>query len=243
MTGLLRADLRRILRKKGVWILLFVFLLFTVVDFLRATDAATPQDIVQRFQNLLGGRFLLLTVIYTYLVIFGDGMSSNAEVYVLGRGMRKGTFLFIKLLECLILTGFFYGWLGILRNGMFRLSDVPMVSERQMGLLNVYGVFMVIRAIWCLALAVLLQHVFRSTAPAILSLVITGLLSAPMLKLLQTLYRIDIYNFVPDGLLDAALLNYSSGNLPWQLAVVILLYIGGTLLAAVAIFQKKEPEL
>ena len=244
MTGLIRADLRRVLRKKSFWIWMVLFFLFQVSDFISAVaNESTAEEIVQQFQRAMSGRFLLIVTIFIYLVIFGDDARSNTEIYVLGRGMSKGRYLASKLLTCIILAGIYYGFLTVLRQILFWTSDVQMISARQLRLLGIYSIFMVIRALWCLSFALLLQQIFGNTAPAILSIAVTAFLSAPLLKTLQFLYRIDLYSYLPDGLLEAALLNCSSGTIPWQLAVVLILYIGGPLLAASIIFQKKEPEL
>ena len=54
MTGLIRADLRRVLRKKSFWIWMVLFFLFQVSDFISAVaNESTAEEIVQQFQRIL----------------------------------------------------------------------------------------------------------------------------------------------------------------------------------------------
>lgn len=242
MTALIRADLRRILRKKGFWIWNVLFVLFLLIDILRASES-TGEEIMAAFQTRLGGRFLLIIVLYIYLSVSGDDEKSNAMVCVIGRGMKKGTFLLAKLLDGTLLAGLFYAVLMAVQYFFFSQSDPPLLTQRQIRLLMVYCLFMLLRAIWCLAFAMLAQYATGSTAPAILSIVATAALAGPLLKVAQEIYRIGLYDYLPDGLLEAAFKNLCAGSLPWQLLPVAVLYIGGTMRVVSAIFEKKELEL
>ena len=242
MRRLMRADLRRILHKKGFWLWNIFFLLYQLVNSIDYMDSA-PDTIMTSCQNRLGGIWFLIITIYTYLSVFADDAQSNSEVIVTGRGLKKSRFLTAKLLDCMVLAILFYAFISAFRQFFFKTVEPPLLTDRQLRLLMAYSLFMVIRAAWCLSFALLVHYLTGNTAMGVLSVVVTAFLARLVLMVAQTLYRVGIYDYVPGGLIDAAFRNLAAGKIPWQIAVVIVFYIGGALWAAAAIFQKKEMEL
>lgn len=241
MAALIHADLRRIVRKKGFWILhIFLFLLQAVDVILSLGE--NNETVVRISQSSFNGIYLLFTTIFVYLSVFGDDIRSNVPPSIIGMGMTKGKFLRAKILDCVLLMGIFYALILGVRAFLFSYMEIS-ISARQMRLLIIYGVFTAIRGLCCIAAAVLVQQVLGSSAAGILVLVVSTILLGNILRALQTLYHIGAYDYLPDGLMEGAINAVSAGNLPLELLPLIGIYLLGFSWAACRAFERKELEL
>lgn len=241
MAALIHADLRRIVRKKGFWILQIFLFLFQAVDVIRALGE-NNETVVRISQSSFNGIYLLLTTIFVYLSVFGDDIRSNVPPSIIGLGMTKGKFLRAKILDCVLLMGIFYALILGVRAFLFSYMEIS-ISARQMRLLIIYGVFTAIRGLCCIAAAVLAQQVLGSSAVGILVLVVTTILLGNILRGLQTLYHIGVYDYLPDGLVEGTINAVSAGNLPLEIVPLIGVYLLGVSWAACRVFERKELEL
>ena len=56
-------------------------------------------------------------------------------------------------------------------------------------------------------------------------------------------YNVNIGDYTPDGLVENAYNNIAAGRFPWQLIVVLLIYVGAVFAVAAAVFRNKELQL
>ncbi|MBR1629763.1 MAG: hypothetical protein IJ679_10955 [Lachnospiraceae bacterium] len=240
MKELIRADLRRILRKPSFTILLIFLLFFQLVDVIRTME--DPDQYITLSHSSFGGIYLMIVTIFAFLSVFADDQKSNAYASIIGTGMERHTLLLAKIIDCTILIGLYYSIMLIVRDYLCRELEMP-VSVRQRCFVALFVFFCALRGTSCLILSMLVLYAFDSTSIAILTDVTLTLIAGTLCKYLQTISKVELYDFLIDGLFDNAYANLSVGRLPWQLVPAFVVYFGGAFAAAAAIFQKKELSL
>lgn len=240
MSKVIRADLRRIFRKKGFWILIVYLLFIQFTNYLELSRTAAA-EVIAGTENQWGGFVLLLTTIYVYLNVSAD--DSNTWSANVGIGMNRTRLLLAKVLDCLILLSLFYAVAAAFRLLCYTDTDMAALTPRQNRFLVLYAALMVLRGLCCLMVSMLAELVSGSTAAGILTDVFVSVFVGTAVRLADMIYGINLYDYLIDGLVRNAYDNIAVGWFPWQLIPVAGLYIGGAFAAAAVIFRKKELQL
>lgn len=243
MSKVIRADLRRIFRKKGFWIMTAFLLFVQLVNYAEVSQSAAA-EVIDKTENNWGGFVLLLTTIYAYLSVSADDARSNTWTANVGIGMDRTRLLLAKVMDCLILLTVFYAIVVSFR--FFCHTDPDMqaaLTPRQNRFLVLYAALMVVRGLCCLILSMLAELASGSTAAGILTDVFLSVFVGTIIRIVGMMYRINLYDYLIDGLVRNAYDNIAVGRFPWQLIPVVGLYIGGGFAAAAVIFRKKELQL
>ena len=238
MRRLLRADLRRILKRISLHIwLFFVFVLF----FMCSIGGDYTSDIIAMQQSAVASLAPILVSIPVFLSVYGRELRAGSMQCVIGRGLSRPRLILTKYLECVLLCLFFYTfiWLAFfLRNNV---GDAGLTAS-QNRLLTIYVLTVFIRTCGYFAFTSFFFFLSWSIAPSIVALLVSAFLMPVLVRLAQSLLKIDFYDFYFDGLIENAYASIAAGEIGFGLITAIVLYIGGALLLTVLVFRKKEIE-
>ena len=240
MNKLIKADMRRIHRKKGFGVLMFFMLFFQFWDALIITDE-TADKIMSTAQKHLGISHLLLIVVFIFLSVIADDRKCNIREANIAMGLGREKFMIVKFFEFTLLLINYYIIMVPVRLLSYKMFSVPL-SNRQLGLIVLYSVFTVIHGIICLMTAMLAELAADSVVAGMITLVSITTLLTIVLKTVEAIYKMNLYNFVPGGLLENAYVNMTVGKLPWQL-IPAFFYGVVVFAASCALFAKKELQL
>ncbi len=237
MNRLVRADLKRILSKKGIYAVLLIMLL--VVIFRKpAETAADEMEFYRTFYHLVG---LTLICIPIFLSVYSDEIKSGIMVSVVGMGMPRKRIVTSKLRVCLILLSGTYLLLfltALIKSSFLHLGITP----RQTALLLLFCFFCVIRGIGILALASLVLFLTMSASGGMLVLIITGVTASGVLKSLQNFTRLPFYDMSYIGLLDDSFAKFQNGSFGFAFIPAII-YLLAVIYINIKVFERKEIDL
>ena len=238
MRMVIRADLRRILAKPGLYILPLLAVIFIVLN----DPAETAAEQMDMLRNTLSGLFMLAVSIPVYLSVYSDEIKSGAMISVIGRGFPRNRVVKAKLCDtAILLTGFYLIAFAtaVIKNSFTDLVITP----KQNAFLFVFIVLCIIRAMGYFALSSLV--VFLSwSAPAGMFMLITYLLLAKAaLSALQDKFKIPVFDYSLDGLMDRSFTSLQIGNADGALIAAMLIYICLVVLLTNVFFKRKELEL
>ena len=241
MPGMILADLRRIMRKKGFYITLLILLIFLLLDKV-GTALVDADEVINRDMRRTGGIYILIPLIFIILSVFGDDERSRTPLSLIGCGITRQALIIGKMIDGTVLMCIYFVLAAPVKYGMIRLLGVPL-SDRQIRLLMFFHAFCFLRAIACLALSMLAFVLLESLIPANITAVMVSLFTSNIFRLVQTVYHIDIFRATSLGLVEEAHANLSVGNMPWQLLPLFIFYICLPVLAAALVYRNKELEL
>ena len=238
MIRLIRADLRRIFKKRSFNIMLILALLILFMR-PRQETAADQIESIKNYMNSVGMMFVCVTA---FLGVYADEIRTGSMIGVIGRGMHRRKVLLAKLIEAGIILLLFYGaayLLAFLDNESAALG----VTRRQELFLLIYCLYTVIRGIGLLALASLISFVTWNASGGMTILVMCLLVWNLFLKIVQDKLMLPVYDLSFDGLLESSFTSFSAGYFGWQILPAVLIYVVGVAALSAFLFQRKELDL
>ncbi|MDO4804676.1 MAG: hypothetical protein Q4A32_07640 [Lachnospiraceae bacterium] len=238
MRNMIKADLRRILKKPSLYVWLVIMGVFFFL-FSGYTDY-TADTLDQEYKCLMLAAPIIISI-PVFLSVYGDEMKCGAMQCIIGRGTSRTKVLLGKYLECLILSLFYFAFLELTMFGRNRLWEVG-TSRSQDLTLAFFIVMIYVRTAGYFAFASFFVFLSWSTAPGVVALLTLTSFADAVLKMVQMLANINVYDYSFGGLLDAAYADLQVGGPGLTLIPAVVIFIGGALLAAALIFGKKEIE-
>ena len=238
MRNLLRADLRRILKRVSIYV--WLFLIF-VIFFLSALSKDYTADIVGMEQGVTSLLGPILVSIPVFLGVYGREIQAGSMQCVIGRGMSRTKLILTKYLECVLmcLFFFFFIWLAFfLRNNV---GDAGLTAN-QNKMLTIFVLFAFIKTCGYFAFTTFFFFIAWSVAPGIVALLVSAFLMPMLFTMLDGLLKTDFSEFYFNGMIDNAYASIAAGDIGYTLILAIVLYIGGALLLTALVFRKKEIE-
>ena len=238
MRNLLRADLRRILKRVSIYI--WLFLIF-VIFFLSALSKDYTADIVGMEQGVTSLLGPILVSIPVFLGVYGRELQAGSMQCVIGRGMSRTKLILTKYLECVLmcLFFFFFIWLAFfLRNNV---GDAGLTAN-QNKMLTIFVLFAFIKTCGYFAFTTFFFFIAWSVAPGIVALLVSAFLMPMLFTMLDGFLKTDFSEFYFNGMIDNAYASIAAGDIGYTLILAIVLYIGGALLLTALVFRKKEIE-
>lgn len=238
MRNLLRADLRRILKRVSIYI--WLFLIF-VVFFLSALSKDYTADIIGMEQGVTSLLGPILVSIPVFLGVYGREIQAGSMQCVIGRGMSRTKLILTKYLECVLmcLFFFFFIWLAFfLRNNV---GDAGLTAN-QNKMLTTFVLFVFIKTCGYFAFTTFFFFIAWSVAPGIVALLVSAFLMPMLFTMLDGFLKTDFSEFYFNGMIDNAYASIAAGDIGYTLILAIVLYIGGALLLTALVFRKKEIE-
>ena len=238
MRNLLRADLRRILKRVSIYV--WLFLIF-VVFFVSALSMDYTADIINMEQGVTSLLGPLLVSIPVFLGVYGRELQAGSMQCVIGRGMSRTKLILTKYLECVLmcLFFFFFIWLAFfLRNNV---GDAGLTAN-QNKMLTIFVLFAFIKTCGYFAFTTFFFFIAWSVAPGIVALLVSAFLMPMLFTMLDGFLKTDFSEFYFNGMIDNAYASIAAGDIGYTLILAIVLYIGGALLLTALVFRKKEIE-
>lgn len=238
MRNLLRADLRRILKRVSIYV--WLFLIF-VIFFLSALSKDYTADIVGMEQGVTSLLGPIMVSIPVFLGVYGREIQAGSMQCVIGRGMSRTKLILTKYLECVLmcLFYFFFIWLAFfLRNNV---GDAGLTAN-QNKMLTIFVLFVFIKTCGYFAFTTFFFFIAWSVAPGIVALLVSEFLMPMLFTMLDGFLKTDFSEFYFNGMIDNAYASIAAGDIGYTLILAIVLYIGGALLLTALVFRKKEIE-
>ena len=238
MRNLLRADLRRILKRVSIYV--WLFLIF-VIFFLSALSKDYTADIIGMEQGVTSLLGPILVSIPVFLGVYGREIQAGSMQCVSGRGMSRTKLILTKYLECVLmcLFFFFFIWLAFfLRNNV---GDAGLTAN-QNKMLTIFVLFAFIKTCGYFAFTTFFFFIAWSVAPGIVALLVSAFLMPMLFTMLDGFLKTDFSEFYFNGMIDNAYASIAAGDIGYTLILAIVLYIGGALLLTALVFRKKEIE-
>ena len=238
MRNLLRADLRRILKRVSIYV--WLFLIF-VIFFLSALSKDYTADIIGMEQGVTSLLGPILVSIPVFLGVYGRELQAGSMQCVIGRGMSRTKLILTKYLECVLmcLFFFFFIWLAFfLRNNV---GDAGLTAN-QNKMLTIFVLFAFIKTCGYFAFTTFFFFIAWSVAPGIVALLVSSFLMPMLFTMLDGFLKTDFSEFYFNGMIDNAYASIAAGDIGYTLLLAIVLYIGGALLLTALVFRKKEIE-
>ena len=238
MRNLLRADLRRILKRVSIYV--WLFLIF-VVFFVSALSKDYTADIIGMEQGVTSLLGPIMVSIPVFLGVYGREIQAGSMQCVIGRGMSRTKLILTKYLECVLmcLFFFFFIWLAFfLRNNV---GDAGLTAN-QNKMLTIFVLFAFIKTCGYFAFTTFFFFIAWSVAPGIVALLVSAFLMPMLFTMLDGFLKTDFSEFYFNGMIDNAYASIAAGDIGYTLILAIVLYIGGALLLTALVFRKKEIE-
>ncbi|MCR5747677.1 MAG: hypothetical protein K6G03_08205 [Lachnospiraceae bacterium] len=238
MGHLMLADFRRILKKPFFYVpvvLSYFFIVFLTQD---PENVEDHLGIIMEALNIFS---IMLISIPVYLGVYADDHRYGITQSIIGHGISKPKLIITKLLECALLLSVFFMiqyLIIIIRNETIALAITP----RHNLFLFIYSLFCVIRGISYFTLAAFVFFSFNSISGGMITLIFCSLLGGPLLKVIQTEADIPVYDFSPNGLLDASYAAIETGKSTLD-PVFVALILAAFITLTIFIYKKKELEL
>ena len=237
MNRLVRADLKRIIAKPGMFVVVILMALIVLLKSPNDT-AADQMEFYKFFFNVLGLTFVMIPI---YLSVYTDEIKSGIMVSVIGMGMSRKKVVKSKLKDSFILLLISYTLLFLVALYKNNSSDLA-VTPRQNAFLFLFCMYCVIRGIGVIALSSLVLFLTMSATGGMLVLLVGGIAAAGALQPLQEYLGMPVYDFSFIGLLDQSFAQFQAGNIGFTI-IPALIYLVIVININIATFNRKEMDL
>lgn len=248
MRRLIRADIRRILKKRSVIVL---FCIALVIMWMQVVGSCIAYDMdpVVAVKNLMS-RIRVPELVFGLVILFGvysDDFRSMTYSSVIGRGLTRSKLVLAKLLDTVILAALMYGIITLaLRLGLMLVDcDLPPRLNRAFYMTIFISVY---KTVGYIALASMILYITNNipvTTISLLLLYIAVPFSALLFSLNPQVKALHIERLHYAGLAGNAFSDFMFGSAAMgigKLVFGLLVYLGLVLLVTIKIFDKKELE-
>lgn len=238
MRLLIRADLRRVLRKPGFYVLIVL----TLVLFAFRKPEGIAAEYFDSTKMTLENIGLPLLCIPIFLAVYGDEFKSGTLQCVIGRGLSRSKVVIAKLLDAAILLAAAMAAMFLVVFLRTSFSSLAVTARQNLHFLY-FCIICVLRGVGYMALSSLVMFLTWSAAAGTVTLVVCSMLSGFFLKAVQDWSHLPLYDLSYEGLLNASCTAIQAGSFGWQLIPALVIYLGGVVWLNIVIFNRKELEL
>ncbi len=237
MNRLMKADLKRIIAKPSMYVIVLILVLFIL--FKGAASTAAGQ--MELYKSLFGNFGLIFLSIPIFLSVYSDEIKSGIMISMIGMGMERKNIVFSKLKDSLVLYCGTYLILYVAALIKNTVSGLP-ISPKQNAFLLLFCVYSVIRGLGIMALASLVLFLTMSAAGGMLVLVLAGAVGTGLLKAVQDRFKLPVYDISFMGLLDSSFADFQAGNIGYTI-IPALIYLAIVVAINIATFDRREMDL
>ena len=245
MRKLIRADVRRILKKRSVILFFLGMFLYLCIN-LAAKHALYPEPVVgvkEMIEKL--NTFSIVMGIVIFFAVYADDFKSSCFVMAIGRGISRTRVIISKLLDVTLVLGVMYlimtlfATLEFLALGM-QFDDTLASAWFGSAFISLY------KSVGYISLASMILYITNNVPLGIISLVTLYVLvpnSAILFSLNDSISRLHVERLHYAGLADSALADFlfgSVGSAVIKLILGFVIYFGGVLIVTTSLFEKKE---
>ena len=237
MRRLISADLKRIVAKPSMYVVVAIMALFVLLK--DENDTVTQQmEFYKTFYNTVGLTFVCIPI---FLSVYTDEIKSGIMISVIGMGLPRKKIVKAKLRDSfwLLMGSYVVLFLAaVLKDSIVGYA----ISPKQNAFLFLFCMFCVIRGIGIIALSSLMLFFTMSATGGMLILIMAGISAAGLLKALQEFLKIPVYDFSYVGLLDRSFADFQNGTIGGTL-IIALLYLLVVVVINIKTFERKEMDL
>lgn len=237
MNRLMKADLKRIIAKPSMYVIVLILVLFIL--FKDAASTAAGQ--MEFYKAMFGNIGLIFLSIPIFLSVYSDEIKSGIMISMIGMGMERKNIVFSKLKDSFVLYCGTYLILYVAALIKNTVSDLP-ISPKQNAFLLLFCAFSVIRGLGIMALASLVLFLTMSAAGGMLVLVLAGAIGTGLLKAVQDRFKLPVYDISFMGLLDSSFAEFQAGNFGYTI-IPALVYLAIVVAINIATFDRREMDL
>ena len=248
MRRLIRADIRRILKKRSV-IILFLLMLLYLCLIVIGSYPAFDQDPLVPVKELMS-HTRMPELVLGLVILFGvyaDDFRSMTYTCVIGRGLTRSKLVLAKLLDTVILAALMYGIITLVLSVGLKFVGCSFTPRLRRAfymtiLITVY------KTVGYIALSSMILYITNNiplTTISLLLLYIVVPFSTLLFSLNAQVKALHIERLHYAGLADNAFSDFlfgSAGMGIGKLLLGLLVYLGLVLFVTVKIFDKKELE-
>ena len=248
MRRLIRADIRRILKKRSVIILFFLMLLYLCLIVI-GSYPAFDQDALVPVKELMS-HTRMPELVLGLVILFGvyaDDFRSMTYTCVIGRGLTRSKLVLAKLLDTVILAALMYGIITLVLS--VGLKFVGCSFTPRLNRAFYMTIFITVyKTVGYIALSSMILYITNNiplTTISLLLLYIAVPFSALLFALNAQVKALHIERLHYAGLADNAFSDFlfgSAGMGIGKLLLGLLVYLGLVLFVTVKLFDKKELE-
>lgn len=238
MRNLIRADLRRVLRRPTVYIfagLMVLFILFSGFSDDVFTQMESEKNIAFYLAAIMGSVPILVT-------LYGDDFRSGSLITVIGRGLSRTKVMLAKLIVSAILLLPFY----LLALIEVIIAHTVLVEAFYSPKQQVVTVFLMLfawfRNVALFAIASIIMYAMWSVAGGLVSMLVLIVFPRIILNALAQNAKFNFYNITLSGLVEKAYYSLISEDFPFQLIPAVIYLVVFILLGSI-FFKRKELDL
>ena len=247
MIRMIRADIRRIMCKKSLWIAFLIALLvnyLTIVALFYFTKTSTlnfAEAIVESVKEIAG----TMIGIIVFLAVYADDFKAMTMICVIGRGVVRWKIILAKFINSVIITMILYAIYAVHLVILARVMGLNLLAvEEQVMWLGVFGgAFLTVGYV---TMAAIIIYASGNMPFSLFMLLVLYMLVPYILQQFNKIafikeLHLERYHFgglEAEGLSDIVLGMTASGIL--TLVAAFIIYVGGSLAIIYAIYRKKE---
>ena len=236
MKNLIRADLRRVLRRPTLYIFVALMMIFSILGGL------SPDSMEQMNTEKMTTAYYvaIMASVPILITLYGDDFRSGSMITVIGRGVSRTNLLISKLITgSILLFGFYaFAFLDFFIFHTFLLNSHYSPKQTALTVLMIFLGW--VRNVALFAFASILMYAFWNVSAGIVS--ILGLIAFLRIILTSVDKTGKIYAITTDGLIDKGYEAVMTGDFPYQFIIVII-YIGLFIIIGNLFFKRKELDL
>ena len=237
MNRLMRADLKRIAGKRGLYVV--VSLIFIYLFFNGTKDTSGEQ--IEFYKSTFSNFGLLFISIPIFLSVYTDEIKSGIMISVIGMGMERKKIVWTKLKDAFVLYCAAYLVLYYDARLINYLAELP-VSPKQNAYFLLFCFFCVIKGVGVMALASLVLFLTMSSVGGMLVLFFAGAFGGAVLRAVQSSTGFPVYDFSFLGLLDSSFVDFQNGGFGLGL-IPALIYLAAVIAVNIITFDRREMDL
>ena len=242
MRNLIKADLKRILKTKMLYVgtvIAAAVMVFSILRNLTASGRNATGYMIGLNSSLDGFLFPVVIALPVFIAVFSHELTSKSMQCILGHGLTRGKLITAKLLEAaILLAGIFAILMAV---ALVLASPEYAISSRQMtnGIIAIW--LRALRFFGYICFSAMIMFIVNSTALGIIVCVAFTLILRILFMAISRLGGIPIYDYTIDGLLDRAYRSIEAGG-PGLQIIPVFLYIIAAVSVTIIFFNRKEFE-
>ena len=238
MINLIRADLRRVLRRPVIYIFGVLMMFFTLFS-------GFSEDAIQQLSTekmVVAYLIAIMASVPVLIGLYGDDFRSGTMITIIGRGVSRTKLMISKLISSAVLLAGYYivafGELYVLHTFAIDANYSP--NQKLIFVMTMFlGWF---RNVALFAFASILMYAFWSVAAGLVTILgLIGFLRI-ILNAVNQNGNFDLYSVTTDGLIDKAVTAMTSHDFPYQLIIVVIYFVLFIIVGSL-FFKRKELDL
>lgn len=245
MSRIIYADLRRVIKKKNLWVFMILCSILMIIDH----GKNVVLDLQNSFNFMVAASraegFTLMVGCVFLLAIYGDEFRSKALTTIIGRGFSRTRIVLVKFIDTVILTGFLFTFLFLFTLIIGLILRVHLSSTEIMYIVHSY-IIAAYELIGNLTLAALFLYITENITLSVFVYVMLNMVVplasayARTLIVLIDKFNLDRYDYSAMGRMAFADLTFGiTGDAILKLAIGAF-YLAIVLLITIVFFNKKE---